>query len=367
MPPPSSDTEDENSAGRYPVHDDLSHRDDRHDRPAEPFAAGSTLPPAVPSRGSDPMPTVDEFTADRFLKPGATPPRKGWKRVMFKATGGLIAPGPTTAELATRDTVARIRARVTACQKIAFASGKGGVGKTTCTALCGTALALHRGDRIVALDANPDAGSLGWRVRQETRATLTDLLRELDTVERYSDVRAYTSQASSRLEVIASANDPAVTKALQDADYRRVLDLLEKFYNVILCDLGTGLLDSATQGIFQMADQVVVVAAPSLDAGRVASFTLDFVDRRHPRKVREGIVVINNVRKDSLVDVEVLEKHFAERVRSVLRIPYDRHLATGGEPEWDELQKATQEAYMALAAVVADGFMLPGRPTARVD
>jgi len=329
-----------------------------------PVNAAPASPPASPrSFGlpGDDLPIPDEFTAERFLKPSAAPPPAGWRRGVWRASGGLLSPGLTPGEQRRNDQLARIQGRLTSCQTIAFASGKGGVGKTTGTALCGTALSLHRGDRIVALDANPDAGSLGWRIRQETSATLTDLLRDADQLRRYSDVRAYTSQASSRLEVIASANDPAVSQGLGEADYARAIDILEHFYNVVLCDLGTGLLDSATQGIFRRADQVAVVSAPSLDAGRVASFTLDFIERRHPDKVRDGVVIINNVRKDSLVDVDLLERHFRKRVRAVVRIPHDRYLATGGQPEWDQLQKSTQEAYLELAAAIADGFMLPGR------
>ena len=312
----------------------------------------------VPVRGPA---SASPFETGRFLKDEAAPVPTGWRSAVRAVTFGRVTPAPSAAQRREQARHERIVARITNCQKVAFASGKGGVGKTTATVLCGTALALNRLDRIVALDANPDAGSLGWKVPRETESTLTDLLRYADRIERYSDVRALTNQADSRLEILASENDPAVSHALGEADFARAIAVLERFYSVVLCDLGTGLLDSATQGIFRLADQVVVITAPSVDAGRVANFTLDFVQRRYPKKVREAVVIINTVRKDGLVDVKELSRHFGQRVRSVVQIPFDRHLATGGAPEWKRLRPATRDAYLEAAAAIADGLTNTGR------
>lgn len=43
------------------------------------------------------------------------------------------------------------------CYKIALLSLKGGVGKTTVTATLGATFASIRGDRVIAVDANPTA------------------------------------------------------------------------------------------------------------------------------------------------------------------------------------------------------------------
>ncbi len=320
--------------------------------PVAPAADTPATTPATPDQAG----AITEFDGAKFLPSENAPPTRGWRRTVWRASRGVVKPAPGRAEMHQREQVRRIQARVNSCQRIAVASAKGGVGKTTATLLCGTALAMHRLDRIIAVDANPDAGSLGWRVDRETEATLSDLLRHAARIERYSDVRALTSQATSRLEVLASELDPAVSQALGQGDYARVIAVLEKFYSVILCDLGTGLLDSATQGILGMANELVIVASPSVDAGRVASFTLDFIERRHPEKARDAILLINNVRKDGHVDVDALEKHFAKRVRAVIRVPYDPHLANGGAPRWELLHKDTRAAYTEAAAALAEGF-----------
>jgi MinD-like ATPase involved in chromosome partitioning or flagellar assembly len=109
------------------------------------------------------------------------------------------------------------------------------------------------------------------------------------------------------------------------------------------------------------ADQLVVVAAPSLDGARSASLTLDWLRQHgHERLAESSVVVINAIRGGGLVDVNKLEEHFARRCRAVVRVPFDRHLETGAEIVLGELAPGTRRAYERLAGVVADGFGGPG-------
>jgi len=66
--------------------------------------------------------------------------------------------------------------------------------------------------------------------------------------------------------------------------------------------------------------------------------------------------VVNSVRPRGPVSVGQLEEHFSRRCRAVVRVPFDRHLETGAEIEFDQLAPGTRHAYVRLAAAVADGF-----------
>ena len=128
---------------------------------------------------------------------------------------------------------------------------------------------MLRGDRVIAVDANPDAGNLAHRVAPPHDRTITDVLRDLDAITSYAALRRYTSQAvESRLEVLASDDDPRIGMALDRDDYHRLIGLLDRFYNLILLDTGTGILDSANQGLLSEADQIVLVVRAGLDGGR---------------------------------------------------------------------------------------------------
>jgi len=132
--------------------------------------------PRRPAQRRTASPTASDFTSERLLRPKTEVPRSGFRRAVYRLTGGKLNLGPSRAELAERDLVARAKAPVTGCRRIAVMSRKGGVGKTTTTLQLGHTFASHRGDRVIALDGNPDAGSLAYRVRRESSATFTYLL-----------------------------------------------------------------------------------------------------------------------------------------------------------------------------------------------
>ena len=51
-----------------------------------------------------------------------------------------------------------------------------------------------------------------------------------------------------------------------------------------------------------------------------------------------------------------IREHFDDRVRVVLEIPFDPHLRSGSRIELDELRRETRDAFLTMAAAVADGF-----------
>jgi MinD-like ATPase involved in chromosome partitioning or flagellar assembly len=301
-----------------------------------------------------------------FLLPGRRrAPAHGWRRIVYQATGGLMRVPASAAELRRRDMINRVRTPVAGGHhRVAVLSLKGGVGKTTTTVGLGSTLASLRGDRVIAVDANPDRGTLSDKVRLETAATVRDLLNERGQISRYADVRAFTSQAPSRLEVLASDRDPTVSVAFSDQDYSMVAQVLEHYYSICITDCGTGLLHSAMAGVLRLADQIVLVSSPSVDGARSASATLDWLAAHsYGDLVRNAIVVLSTVRprSKSSVDLNRLEEHFAARCRTVVKIPYDSHLEEGAEVELDLLGRPTADAYLTLAAVIGDGLAMPAR------
>ncbi|MEV6671534.1 SCO5717 family growth-regulating ATPase [Streptomyces sp. NPDC051162] len=251
-----------------------------------------------------------------------------------------------------------IRTPVLSCYRIAVISLKGGVGKTTTTTALGATLASERQDKILAIDANPDAGTLGRRVRRETGATIRDLVQAIPSLNSYMDIRRYTSQAPSGLEIIANDVDPAVSTTFNDEDYRRAIDLLGKQYPIILTDSGTGLLYSAMRGVLDLADQLIVVSTPSVDGASSASTTLDWLHAHgYADLVSRSVTVISGVRETGkMIKVEDIVSHFETRCRGVVVVPFDEHLAAGAEVDLEMMRPKTREAYFHLSALVAEDF-----------
>ncbi|GAB3137736.1 MinD/ParA family protein [Amycolatopsis stemonae] len=302
-----------------------------------------------------------DLSTAHLVKQVKRPPQSGWRKAVYVGSGKLINPGESPADTQRRDLIARVNQPLRGCYKIAMLSLKGGVGKTTVTTTLGATFASLRGDRVVAVDANPDRGTLSQKLPLETTATVRHLLRDAARITRYSDVRSYTSQGSSRLEILASEQDPAVSEAFSEDDYRRTVNLLEHFYNIVLTDCGTGLMHSAMKGVLDVADALVVVSSGSVDGARSASATLDWLEAHgYGELVKRSVAVINSVRpKGGSVDLDKLSAHFGAKVRAVCKIPFDPHLEEGAEIELDRLSGDTRLALLDLAATVADGFATP--------
>ncbi|MEC3954987.1 AAA family ATPase [Nocardia sp. CDC153] len=298
-------------------------------------------------------PSLDDVQVRRAKKA----PGSGWRKAVHHLSGGSINPGMSAEERRLQELVARIRQPVRGDYRIAVLSLKGGVGKTTTTMGLGSIFASIRGDRVIAVDANPDFGTLSQRVPLQTRSTVRDLLLD-EHIQRYSDVRRHTSQGSSRLEVLASERDPAASEAFSEEEYRAVARILQRFYNIILTDCGTGLMHSAMAGVLDLAHSLVLISSSAIDGARSAAATLDWLSLHgHDHLVRNAVVVINLPRPGAPnVGINQLRDYFLSRCRAVHIIPYDPHLGEGAEIDLHRLSKPTKRAYVELAATVADDF-----------
>ncbi|NHI16626.1 AAA family ATPase [Microbacterium sp. CBS5P-1] len=304
----------------------------------------------------------DVLTADRLLETGAIrrpEPQDPWRRIVYSATRGVINLGDSKRTRARKELTARIAAPLGGSARfVPVLSRKGGVGKTTVTALVGMALADAREDRVVAVDANPDRGTLAERIAPNSAGkTVRDLVRGHDGIRGFGDISAHVTRDATRLDVLASDADPHVADAFSDADYRSVAEIAEHYYSIVLTDTGTGIVHSVMDATLEMADQLVIVSGLSVDEARLASETLTWLEANgHADKAHAAIVVLNQDSPGApLVRIEELDAHFRSRVRHVVHLPYDARLATGSAIAFHELDRATREAARELAALVVEG------------
>jgi len=323
-----------------------------------------TLPPTQPAPPPEPdttPPYLDLSTVALLGQPKRTP-SAGWRRWVYLGSFTLVNLGEGRKAIRRKELTAQASRPLRGCYRIAMLSLKGGVGKTTITATLGATFASARGDRVIAVDANPDRGTLSQKVPLETPSTVRHLLRDAEGINSYSDVRNYTSQGPSRLEVLASESDPAVSEAFSSDDYKRTLEVLERYYSLVLTDCGTGMLHSAMSAVLNNADALIIVSSGSVDGARSASATLDWLDAHgYQQLVVDSIAVINAVRPQSgrngsRVDQSKVVDHFSRRCKAVLQVPFDPHLEEGAEISLERLKPETRDAFSELAAVVASGF-----------
>ena len=108
----------------------------------------------------------------------------------------------------------------------------------------------------------------------------------------------------------------------------------------------------------QRADGIVIVSGGSVDEARLASETLTWLEANgYPDLARNAVVALNTATQaTNLVKLEEIEAHFNSRVRAVVRMPYDPHLAAGAVVNYRDLKPLTINSARDLAALVMDGL-----------
>ena len=306
--------------------------------------------------------TSESLTADRLIDLNRTTrpaPQGGFNRFLYEASLHLVNLGDSAKVRAHKAMSARIQKRFEGGARfVPVLTRKGGVGKTTITALLGMALADARDDRIIAIDANPDRGTLAERVDRQTRETVRDVVTKASSIGGYTDFSRFVSRDETRLDILASDTDPTLSEAFDDNDYNVVAGLAARYYSLVLTDCGTGIVHSVMRATLQRADSIVIVSGGSVDEARLASETLTWLEANgYGELVRNAVVAINLATQGThLVKVDEIEAHFQSRVREIVRIPYDPQLAAGSVVNWDELRPVTQHAARELAALVVEGL-----------
>jgi MinD-like ATPase involved in chromosome partitioning or flagellar assembly len=247
--------------------------------------------------------------------------------------------------------VAILQPRLHRCATIAVVSPKGGVGKTTLTALIGMLLSLVRRDRIVAVDTNPDFGSLGRVLTPDHHLFVDDLLSRMALPDlALTELDSQLGRAAHGLMVLPSPTDPQRMAQLDEPGYRTVITRLKEYVGVIILDCGTGLQEPAAKAALTTCDQIVLVTdAEPATASLVAEASTLLAASGRPITV-----VVNKMPRKSRLDLNRFA-NFVPAANAMLTIPANADgadLLGSGSFDWRHAPKpwalAVREVAVAL-------------------
>lgn len=243
--------------------------------------------------------------------------------------------------------------RLRQCVTIAVVSPKGGVGKTTTTALIGSLLAFLRRDRVVAVETNPDWGSLGRRLVPDHPIFIDDLLAGPLADGRLSPTKldAQLGRGPDGLMVAPAPTDPERAKKLDEAAYRTLFTRLSELVGTLVLDCGTGLDDPPARAALGCADQLVLVCDDEPDTASIVSEAAEWLRRIKPPLV----LVVNNVQRSSRIDVAALECEMSF-AHGIAVVPRDERAAVqlhDSRFSWNQAPAGWQTSVRELAALLA--------------
>jgi MinD-like ATPase involved in chromosome partitioning or flagellar assembly len=285
------------------------------------------------------------------------PSQRGWRRLLYVLTRVNLGPSPD--ELYEMDLHTRIRRNARDSYQIGVFGLKGGVGKTAVTVALGSSLSKVRGDRILAIDANPDGGNLADRAGRQSVATVSDLLAD-KKLSRYNDIRAYTSMNASNLEVLSAEEYSGARREFNDDDWTGATNIVSRYYNLVLADCCAGLFQPAARAVLSTVSGLVIVASASIDGARQAAVTMDWLRQNGYQDLlgRSCVVVNHVVPGRPNIDVTDLVQQFERHVAPgrVVVLPWDKHIAAGTEIQLDLLSRTFRRRIAELAAALSDDF-----------
>lgn len=244
--------------------------------------------------------------------------------------------------------------RLSRCATIAVISPKGGVGKTMLSVALGALLARVRRDRIVAVDTNPDYGSLGPALIPGHDVFVDDLAGVLRRPElTVPELDSYLGRGPDGLMVLPAPTDPDRMDRIGRETYTEVITGLQGLVGMLILDCGTGLKDPAAQAAVLRADQLVLVSdaepataslvAQAADLLRLSGLPLTLVVNKVPRR-----------KKAARLDIERLGAVIVEAT-GLVSVGFDEQVAAAvaqGNFTWDHAPEAWRRAIGELAAIL---------------
>ncbi|MFI7210437.1 chromosome partitioning protein [Micromonospora maritima] len=336
--------------------------------PAQPPQAAPPGPhatPSYPEQGWTPQqaapPTAEDFARRRQARPVDPVATMGVRAVVNRM--GLVRLAPGRHEQEVKRDIEMVRRNFGGLRQVTVVNPKGGAGKTVAILLLAMTFGQKRGGYVLAWDNNETQGTLGMRAQQDFHArTVRDMLRDLAQFQgphgRVGDLSQYVrSQGEGMFDVLASDESATGGEMLTAAAFAEIREVVSRFYKLIFVDTGNNVRAQNWQAAMDATDQLVVTMSARNDSAETAARMLDHLEQSgRQRLVRQAVTVVSMPPSRKEIDLPAIQAHFAARTRAVLLAPYERLIDTGEPLRYGQLSSATRDAWLKIAASVAEGL-----------
>lgn len=193
---------------------------------------------------------------------------------------------------------------------IVVTSGKGGVGKTTCTSNLGMALA-KRGQKVAVIDADFGLRNLDLLLGLENRIVYTalDVLAGECTI----DKALVKDKRQPNLSLLAAAQNRSKESITPD-QMKELVQGLEGKFNFVLIDCPAG-IEMGFQNAIAAAREAIVVTTPEISAVRDADRVIGLLEASDVKNTR---LLVNRL-KPAMVQEEQMMS--VQDVLDILAVP----------------------------------------------
>jgi MinD-like ATPase involved in chromosome partitioning or flagellar assembly len=323
---------------------------------ADTESSAETSPPASPvhrpshdprvvAPASESVPTIDPRLAIALGRPqhGDSVARRTSRslRNITASAGQEVAEQTRLAQ--------EVQQPVTTGRVIAVTSIRGGVGKSTVSALLGRTFNHYRHDPVLTLEADAALGTLPVRMGAESvRWSCSDLAQILTPAMQLTDITGYLVPVSDGGWLLPASHG-RVGAPLDMRTYRTVTLALRRYFAVTVVDCET-LPGEVARTAMDTAHARVVVAPMTAEGVHGTRQVLDWLAQLPHSALATTVVALSAASPDTTLNAKTAAAHLREPGVPVVLLPYDRHLAQGGPIHTAMLGQDTRTATVRLAA-----------------
>nr|WP_237417964.1 MinD/ParA family protein [Actinomadura rayongensis] len=266
-------------------------------------------------------------------------------RAARKAVGATGPQDPATqAEIA-----ALLQRAVPSYRQIAVASVRGGAGKTSMAALLATELARHRADRVIAMDADAELGSLPLRLGVRPEQSLFDLAARQPRT--FDEAAQYLARTEAGLWVLSSTRGGRIAGEFTIETFQAALAAISRYFAAAVVDCGAGILTELHRGILGQTHGLVLVTPATADGALSARGALEwFAGNGQQALLSRTVIAMVTHAPQVGADLERAREMLAAWGLPIVLVPYDRHLAAGGSLDMTKIGEATRGAAGLIAS-----------------
>lgn len=193
---------------------------------------------------------------------------------------------------------------------IVITSGKGGVGKTTCTANLGMALA-QQGRRVVVIDADFGLRNLDLLLGLENRIVYTAM--EVLAGECRLEQAIVRDKRQPRLSLLPAAQN-RMKEVVTPQQMQELVNMLTPKYDYILIDSPAG-IEQGFQNAIAPAQEAIIVTTPEISAVRDADRVIGLLEAHNVKSIH---LIVNRIRPQMVQADEMMS---VQDVEEILAIP----------------------------------------------
>ena len=206
--------------------------------------------------------------------------------------------------------------------RIAVASLKGGVGKTTIAANLAVAMQQSRQREVILVEAHHGLSDLAVVLNLYPAHTLAELA---DDAELDADVvQSLLHRHTSGVRLLAAPSRVDEMVELPAATWRKLLDILARLSSVLIMDTSPT-PDAALNECLAFADATLVISSPEMPSLRRALDMMEAI-RRDEHVAAQPYLILNRATLPGGISEADFTSAIGERIS--LSLPYDPSLAT---------------------------------------